>query len=796
MRAGRGRGGADAARLGTFAGVFTPSVLTILGIILFRRVGYIVGAAGLLETLAILGLATLVSVLTSLSLSAIATNLRVRKGGDYFLISRTLGASFGGAIGLVLFLAQAVSIAFYTIGFGEAVAGMLGRTEAWAVPAIAAAATALLFAMAWVGADVATKFQFLVMGLLVVALGAFGVGACRSFDVAHLQAAWSPPDNAPPFWVLFAVFFPAVTGFTQGVSMSGDLRDPSTSLPRGTFAAVAVSTVVYLVAVVAFAGAASLAVLSSDYEAMRKVSAFPWLVDAGVVAATLSSAMASFLGAPRILQALAADGIFGFLAPFAKGSGPSDNPRRGVLLSAVLAGMVIAAGNLDLIARLVSMFFLISYGLLNYATYYEASAGSPSFRPRFRYFDARLSLLGAVACLGIMLAIDPVAGLVSCVLLLAVDRYLRIHAPAVNWSDSRRAHAFSRIREYLRELSATPESPRDWRPHILVFSDDAHRREKLLRFGWWIEGGAGLTTAVRVVVGQGRAGERVRVELEKKLEKEIAEVGVPCFALTVMARDLLSGARVLVQAYGIGALRANTVLMNWIDQAGGEGRDIDEATFGSYLRMALRLGRNVVVLRSGDQEWAALGEKRADQRRIDVWWVPGSTGRLLLLLAYLMTRTPDWIDADIRVLVPVRADEDAEAARARSMEMLVEVRIDADVVTVADPCAETLASRCADAAVVLLPLRFREDLPRDPFGGRLEELLPRLPVTALVLAAEEIDLGAEPDREQAEPEQLPADLDRSAGGTEGTVPEGTRNREEKQHPDAANPERSKDASID
>ena len=144
---------AKAGTLGTFAGVFTPSILTILGIILFLRLGFVVGNAGLGITLIILILANGISVLTSFSLSAIATNLKVKGGGDYYLISRTLGLEFGGAIGVVLFLAQSVSIAFYCIGFGEVLAGILSIEIQILPQLIAAIAVAFLLIFAWLGAD-------------------------------------------------------------------------------------------------------------------------------------------------------------------------------------------------------------------------------------------------------------------------------------------------------------------------------------------------------------------------------------------------------------------------------------------------------------------------------------------------------------------------------------------------------------------------------------------------------------------------------------------------------------------
>ncbi|MFC1869411.1 amino acid permease, partial [Thermodesulfobacteriota bacterium] len=493
---------ASTGTLGTFEGVFTPSVLTILGIILFMRLGYVVGNAGLGRALIIIALANAISVLTSFSLSAIATNLKVKGGGDYYLISRTLGLEFGGAIGIVLFLAQSVSIAFYCIGFGEALTAILHQTSDILPQIIASAAVLFLFIFAWLGADWATRFQYLVMTILAAALFSFFFGGLTNWDTTVLIENWSAPASGPGFWVLFAIFFPAVTGFTQGVSMSGDLKDAGRSLPLGTFLAVGISILVYFGSAIVFASALPVDVLANDYESMGKISLFGFLINAGVIAATLSSAMASFLGAPRILQSMAGDRIFPFLLPFAKGYGPTGNPRRGVLLSAGIAFATIGLGKLNLIAPIVSMFFLISYGLLNYATYFEARSASPSFRPRFRFFDPRLSLLGWLVCLGAMLAIDPASGAVAIAVLFAIYHYLKRTAGPARWADSRRSFHLKHVREHLLAASSEPEHPRDWRPQILAFSDHSVRRERLLRFASWIEGGSGLTTAVKIVEGE------------------------------------------------------------------------------------------------------------------------------------------------------------------------------------------------------------------------------------------------------------------------------------------------------
>ena len=259
--------------LGTFAGVFTPSVLTILGLILFLKTGFVVGSAGLIRALLIVLVANSISVLTSISLSAIATNLRVKGGGDYYLISRTLGVQYGGALGIVLFMAQSVSIAFYAIGLGEVLASSLHLIQPWWPQVIAAIATAFLFVLAWLGADWASRFQYVVLVVLFLGIMAFYAGAIPAFDTGQLEANLVSTDNVS-FWVLFAIFFPAVTGFTQGVSMSGDLRDPGKSLPRGTFMAVGLSFVIYTSVVVLFAGARPGAqLIIDDTSAMGSVSA-------------------------------------------------------------------------------------------------------------------------------------------------------------------------------------------------------------------------------------------------------------------------------------------------------------------------------------------------------------------------------------------------------------------------------------------------------------------------------------------------------------------------------------------
>lgn len=733
--------GAPSGRLGAFAGVFTPSILTILGIILFLRLGYVVGSAGLRNALLMIAFATLVSGLTSVSLAAIATNIDVKGGGDYYLISRTLGMEFGGAIGIVLYLAQTVSIAFYAIGFGEAVSAIAEIEAWWAPQAIAAGAVLFLFVFAWAGADVASRFQFVVMALLVAALVSFYVGAIPAFDLSTLSDGASPPADPVGFWVIFAILFPAVTGFTQGVSMSGDLRSPGEALPKGTFAAVGISTVVYVSVAILLAGAAAQAVLVEDTSAMRSIAAFGPLIDAGVVAATLSSAMASFLGAPRILQSLARDRVFPILNPFARGHGETGNPRRGVMLSMGLALGTIALGNLNVIAPIVSMFFLVSYGLLNYATYFEARSESPSFRPRFRFFSRQASLVGAAACLWAMVAISPAAGIGAVLVLYGIYRYLMRRDRVERWTDTSRAHFFQRAKEAIWAMTREVDHPRNWRPQILAFSADPDRRARLLRFVGWLEGGSGLTTVAQIVAGEGALKRRERDALHEELEMQLEEMGLDTHVLTVLAPDPMDALPVIVQSFGIGPLEANTVVFG-LPSTGDDARN---RSYAIALRSVSRLGRNIVAVSSDEDSWRVLDEPR-DHPLIDVWWRDDDTARLSLLMAYLATRTPDWKRARIRLIVPLASEPDREERAAELAEMLVQVRIKASVEFVFGGALDDLVARSEGSDLVLIPMILKGTSLREGLTGRdLEDVADRLPLVAAVMAAEHVDLAAGPE---------------------------------------------------
>ena len=729
----------SAPKLSTFGGVFTPSVLTILGLVLFLRLGYVTGSVGLAQMLLILALSTVVSVLTTFSLAALATNLKVGGGGVYFLISRTLGPAFGGAIGLVLYLAMSISIAFYAIGLGEAVGSVVGSTDPMFPRLVAAATIVGLLGLAWLGADIATKAQYLVMVCLVLAIGGYLVGVADDLKPSLVaDNLWASGEGAS-FWVGFALFFPAITGFTQGVAMSGDLKTPSRSISIGTFGAIGVSTAVYAIVIVTLAMLVPLGELRDDTAIMRQLSVAPWLVDIGVIAATLSSAIASIMGAPRTLQRLAADRLVEPLEPLAVGAGPSDNPRRGALLSAVIALAAVALGDLDLVAPVISMFFLASYGMINYATYSEARAASTSFRPRFRVFDWRLSLAGTAACVGAIIAMDPLAGIVAGGALFWLYKYLLRTVQKTRWADSTPGFHASNLRTNLQNLEVHADTTRDWRPCTVAFAPrDPTRRFRLRQVANWLEGGAGFTTVARIVAGRGPMARKIAGRIDLELQRELSEGDEVAYGRVIASDTLENGVGAMLQAHGIGTLRSNLALTSWFEADDGDRQNAMD--HGAMIHTVIRHGCNVGIVHTPDSGWARIPEPGSRSvPAIRVWWSDDHTGQLLTMLAWMCTRESIWRGANIEVWV----EDLPGASRARVAALINDARLPADVVGVAK--ADEFNRLNRSAGLVFAPVRIRHGQPLGPGDVPLDALVEGLGITILAHAASPFELDVQPD---------------------------------------------------
>ncbi|MBD3310480.1 Na-K-Cl cotransporter [Candidatus Woesearchaeota archaeon] len=391
---------------GAFRGVFVPTFLTIIGVILYLRLGRIVGEAGILGAIAIIFLAVSVTVCTGLSLSSITTNIRIGAGGAYSIISKTLGLEVGGSVGIPLYLAQAFSVVLYIFGF----------TETWKFifpshPRLIVLyfMFAVLFLLTFVSLKYAIRTQLLVFGLVLASLvSIFAGGGWWNADLGVSMVAGFTDTG---FWPLFALFFPAVTGLMAGVGMSGELTNPKKQIPKGILTALGITTVIYLAMVMWLGFSSNANALAADNMIMVKLAAYSPLVLAGILAATFSSALTTLVAAPRLLQALAENSTLFFNKTFAKKTKKGE-PRNATILTAGIIVISLALGRLDTIAPVLTMFFLITYAMINVVVLLEQSIGFVSFRPTFR-IPKIIPLYGSLMSLLIMIYINIIAGIVA-----------------------------------------------------------------------------------------------------------------------------------------------------------------------------------------------------------------------------------------------------------------------------------------------------------------------------------------------------------------------------------------------
>lgn len=707
-----------ATRFGTFAGVFTPCVLTILGVIMFLRFGQVVGQAGIWHALLIVLAAKAITVLTSFSLSAIATNTRIRGGGAYYLISRSLGVEFGGVIGVVLFLAQAVSVSLYVIGFTEAFvatfpdAGISFRSVATAV-------NVLTFICVFIGAGWTIRLQYFILGALALSLLSFFGGVIPAASLGNLASNQAPAYvGGESVFTIFALFFPAVTGIMAGANMSGDLRDPGHSIPRGTLAAVVVTGGVYVAMAIALALAAPRDALIGDAMIVKSVSLFPFLITVGVFAATLSSALGSMMGAPRILQAFGRDDIFKPARYFAKGSGASAEPRRATVLTFLIAQAGIMLGDLNAIAPIITMFFMVTYGTLNLACFLEGFSKNPSYRPRFRYSHWSLALLGAVGCFVVMLLMNPLWAIVSMLLISLL--YLLISRAEIEarWGDVGSGVAFERARRSLLALEAEYFHPKNWRPAVLALSGGGWGRVHLAEYAHWLAAGHGILTLAQIMPPVQESPVTRRREAERRLRKFIHEERIGGFPVVVIDDRLSTGVETLLQAHGIGGMRPNTVLM------GLPGSPERWTEFSAALRAADAYERSIVLVDCDEdrEPWAA------PEGSIDILWQGEEHGELMVLLGHLLHKNPEWRTRALRVLASMPKKGDADALRAELEDVLAAARIDASVhVFSSDDLYVTLAQRTGNSGALFI--QFDPPAPDEveafiEWTGKLAKLVP------------------------------------------------------------------------
>ncbi|MCA9571675.1 MAG: hypothetical protein KC656_27745, partial [Myxococcales bacterium] len=463
-------------RLGTFAGVFTPTLLTILGVIMYLRLGWVVGNGGLLGALLVIGLAVGITSTTGLALSSIATNTRLGAGGPYAIISRSLGIEVGGSVGVPLFVSQTLAVAMYIFGFREGVVWMLGSLDVHVSDVgalvIDLATFGLVFAVAYVSAELAFRIQYVIMAVIFVSI-ALVLGSPAGWGASH-GVLWvgdwrGSVDNGfggTDFWTVFAVFSSAPTGVMAGANMSGDLQDPRRSIPAGTIAAIGLSTAVYVLLAVWLARAGTAAELTSNYTFLIDASLWGPGVLAGLLGATLSSALSSLVGAPRILVALVDDAVVPDVGGLRELS-ENGEPRRAMVASAILVLGGLLLRDLNAIAPLLSMFFLITYLVINLVVLIESSLRLQSYRPTLE-IPRFVPALGALGSLFAMFIVNPTVSLLAVGVVFGL--YVTILRRGVSSRDDSRSGIFSAVAEWAAARATEYEAvnPRAWKPNLLV----------------------------------------------------------------------------------------------------------------------------------------------------------------------------------------------------------------------------------------------------------------------------------------------------------------------------------------
>lgn len=723
----------SAGRFGTIGGVFTPCVLTILGVIMFLRYGYVVGQAGVIGALVILFVSKVITGLTGLSLSAIATNTEVKGGGAYFLISRSLGVEFGGAIGLVFFLAQAISVSMYVLGFAEAFIEAIPGVSPEQEVLVATLTNLVVFACVFIGAGWTIKLQYFILAILVLSLVSFGIGSYYAFDVELLQTnlksnyTLNESGTKQSLFLMFALFFPAVTGIMAGANMSGDLKDPSRSIPSGTLWAVVVTALIYGGMAILLGGSATSAeLISTEESVVGKVSHWPILITAGVFAATLSSALGSMMGAPRILQAFAKDNVFKWLNPFASGSGENLEPRRAIIVTFVISQICIVLADLNSIAPLITMFFMVTYGLLNLATFYESITQNPSYRPRFRWSHWTTSLLGAIGCLTVMFLINWIWALVAIALVAALHAYLHSAEIESGWGDMQSGLMFQRTRSNLLKLEDQLYHPKNWRPNILALSGARYNRLHLSIYGFWFTSGRGILMIGQVIQGELKEQLERHNSQERILHEFIRDEELQAFPAVVVAPDITAGIESLVMCVGLGELRPNTILLGW-------PREGDRAAdFVSNLRTIDFMGRSILISRfneSAADDSAKPAERWATpEGTIDVWWRGKQNGELMLLLAHLLTLNEGWKNRTIRLLRVIDNEAGRDEVESHLVKLAEQARIKAKCeVVVSEDFRNAIQSTSENAAIVFMGFNVPDSGHETDFYERTESLAGQLP---------------------------------------------------------------------
>ncbi|XP_030372574.1 bumetanide-sensitive sodium-(potassium)-chloride cotransporter isoform X2 [Scaptodrosophila lebanonensis] len=633
-------------KFGWIKGVLVRCLLNIWGVMLFLRLSWVVGQAGIVEGFLLILTTTVVTTITALSMSAISTNGVIKGGGTYYMISRSLGPEFGGSIGLIFSLANAVACAMYVVGFCESMRDLM-RTFGGKiidggimdVRIIGSVTILLLLIIVVVGMEWEAKAQ---IGLLVILLAAIAdfiigsfIGPKSDLELAkgflgynamifkqNMFADYRLDDDVHhDFFSVFAIFFPAATGILAGANISGDLKDPQKSIPKGTILAIIITTGTYLLMVLICGGTVardatgnitdvvngSFAFLDclpgecdyglhNSFQVIELVSGFGPLIYAGCFAATLSSALASLVSAPKVFQALCKDELYPKIVWFAKGFGKNNEPVRGYVLTFVIAVAFILIGELNLIAPLISNFFLAAYMLINFSTFHASLAKPVGWRPTFKYYNMWLSLVGAALCVAVMFLISWGTALITFGVVLALYLIVAYRKPDVNWGSTTQAQTYKNALMSVQQLNNVEEHVKNYRPQILVLSGLPNTRPVLVDFAYMLTKNLSLLVCGHVLRGSSSTTQKYRNYLHDRASSWFRKHRVKGFYALVDGEDFEAGTRALMQASGIGKLKPNIILMGYkADWQTCEHKELVQ--YFNVMHKALDMYLSVAILR-------------------------------------------------------------------------------------------------------------------------------------------------------------------------------------------------------
>jgi len=651
---------AEKKKFGTFAGVFTPSILTILGVIMYMRLGWVVGNAGLLGAIVIIIIAHIIAVTTGLSVSSVATDKKIGAGGIYYVLSRSMGIPIGGSIGIALYVGTALSIALYLVGFSESFNAYFGfGMSVNDIRITGSIALLALTVIALISTSLALKAQYFILAAIAVSLVAIFSG---SSDIAPESVPLFSTEGAVPLEVVFAIFFPAVTGFTAGIAMSGDLKDPKRSIPVGTLSAIGCGLVVYLGLAVFIAFTINPDILKTDYNILMKIALFAPAVVAGIWGATLSSALGGILGGPRILQAMSIDKVTPKI--FGKGKGTNNEPVNALLMVFIIAEAGILIGELDVIARVVSMFYLTAYGFIN-ISYFLESWANPDFQPSFK-IKRWIGLLGFVACFAVMFKLDMIAMLAALAIIGGLYFGLQRKEVKLQSNDVWRSVWENVVNKGLKKIDAKVDENTNWNPNIILFSGKSDHQYYLLELCKTVSGRTGIVTNFKLILDTKDDTPLKKTEQVVR-DESLQELGI--FGRQVKVDNIYSGITNIATVFGFSGVEPNTIMMGW-------PKGLENSTeYSKMTETLLYLDYNLLYL-DFDRK-----TKFGNYSTVDLWWreTDSKNAEMMLNIARFIIASPKWNNTLIRVLFVNNNNVDSNLIHSKITKLVEDLRVNVEI---------------------------------------------------------------------------------------------------------------------